>query len=120
MDQVNYWRRLAAKEHATNDELRTELAKKEIVIDSYRFLAILGWLGFVIVLCIGFVPNDAKAEGYDEYCLGYFNGYQEGYCEAETDCIAPATYCPPPRPGDLMDYSHGFSHGVLSGIAARQ
>ncbi len=61
----------------------------------------------------------ARADGYDEYCLGYFDGYQEGYCYGETSCIAPVTYCPPPRPGDLMDYSHGFSHGTLSGIAAR-
>lgn len=64
--------------------------------------------------------DHARADGYDEYCLGYFDGYQEGYCYGEASCIAPVTYCPPPRPGDLMDYSHGFSHGTLSGIAARQ
>lgn len=71
----------------------------------------------LVVAAVILVVGDARADGYDEYCLGYYDGYQEGYCQGDVSCIAPTTYCPPPRPGDVLDYFHGFSFGNLQGYA---
>lgn len=70
-----------------------------------------------LVVALMYTMDQARADGYDEYCLGYYDGYQEGYCQGDVSCIAPTTYCPPPRPGDLLDYFHGFSFGNLQGYA---
>ena len=83
-----------------------------MIKDLVEYAAILA-LVVVTILTI----DHARADGYDEYCLGYYDGYQEGYCQGDASCIAPATYCPPPRPGDVLDYFHGFSFGNLQGYA---
>lgn len=70
-----------------------------------------------LVVALMYTVDHARADGYDEYCLGYYDGYQEGYCQGDVSCIAPTTYCPPPRPGDILDYFHGFSFGNLQGYA---
>ena len=69
----------------------------------------------ILIVAVLYSLEEARADGYDEYCLGFYHGYEEGYCGTRVDCMAPQTYCPPPLPGYELTYYDGFSVGVLRG-----
>lgn len=52
MEKEEYWRKLAAEKHNENSELRTESVEMMRTINSYRLLAVIGWVGFVGALCL--------------------------------------------------------------------
>jgi len=71
-----------------------------------------------IILIISLV---AVAFGYSQFCVGFKDGFKEGYCyDRSLGCIAPqAPNCPIPRIGEDT-YSGGWARGWMAGVRRSQ
>lgn len=53
--------------------------------------------------------------GSGNFCDGWKDGFEAGYCYPKSDCFTPLTpTCPTQRSGEYS-YKHGYNRGFLAG-----
>jgi hypothetical protein len=77
-------------------------------------------LTFAATLVAASVLLGSQAARADDYCQGFEEGYQAGYCYQKFGCIPPISpICPIARIGE-DGYQAGYNRGFLAGLSGRQ
>lgn len=74
-------------------------------------------IGLLIVLI--FIFNIINAQG-DEYDRGFKNGYKEGYCYGDPNCLSPLVPLTPLPRLNEDTYTDGYNRGFLKGKNDRE
>lgn len=69
------------------------------------------------IICVLGVELDTDI--LENYCKGWKDGYEDGYCYLqEAGCIKPVVpTCPRPRVNEKQNYSGGYLRGYNAGLA---
>ena len=66
-----------------------------------------------ITICMAMVPGG-------DYCDGWKDGYEQGYCYGRNNCLKPLVpLCPIAKVGQTT-YRDGYNRGFLKGKKARR